>query len=287
MSSFLRTHLAALRGQFSTAALILSVIALVAALAGGALAANGSARYARTKVVKGPAGKPGKEGLPGPEGKQGPAGTAGLPGAAGAAGKGIVVGSAPSCEEGGTSFEIEGSPSSKHVVCNGIEGPPGSKGEEGEEGERGENGQTGFTETLPSGQTETGAWISPAIKKVEESEEIREQVAISLSDPAAQPAGIRRPALRHQGRTGKPLLFDLPRDRGSAESGARQPLHLRGRGRSRNRRRRSRALRRSRQAPRLPSPRSRHRGRRSVHRLRRTPSSEAARLSGSWAVTAP
>jgi hypothetical protein len=186
MSSFLRTHLAGLREQFSTAALILSVVALVAALAGGAIAANG-ARSSKTKVVKGPPGKPGKEGAQGPEGKQGPlgqAGPTGPAGPAGGAGKAIVVGSAPSCEEGGTSFEVEGSPGTRHVVCNGIEGPPGAKGEEGEEGEPGENGQTGFTETLPSGQTETGTWISPPIVEVSE---LYSQVAISFSIPTTEP----------------------------------------------------------------------------------------------------
>src|SRR5262249_48656332 len=53
VSTFLRERLSALRGQFSTAALILSVVAIVAALAGGAIAANG-AHSSKTKVVKGP-----------------------------------------------------------------------------------------------------------------------------------------------------------------------------------------------------------------------------------------
>ena len=265
MSSFLRSQLARLRGQFSTAALILSVVALVAALGGGAIAASRSARDSKTKVVKGPPGKPGKDGLQGAEGKQGPAGTPGAPGAPGAAGKNLVIGSAPSCEEGGTSFEVEGSPSTRRVVCNGIEGPPGQRGDEGEEGEPGENGQTGFTETLPSGQTETGAWISPAM-----FEEVREQVAISFPIPLPSPLGFEEQhyvTIEEQENHSSSTCPGTARRR----SGTRQPLHLRGRGGSGNRRSRSRALGRGRQAPRLPGPRSRHRGRRYLHPLRRPP----------------
>jgi hypothetical protein len=62
-------------------------------------------------------------------GKQGPQGPAGPAGAAGAPGK------------------------------DGARGPTGLEGPEGPEGAP---GQTGFTETLPSGKTETGAYRAPA-----------------------------------------------------------------------------------------------------------------------------
>lgn len=40
----------------------------------------------------------------------------------------------------------------------GAQGPKGDQGERGEQGLQGIPGETGFTETLPSGETETGAW---------------------------------------------------------------------------------------------------------------------------------
>jgi hypothetical protein len=173
-----------IREQFSTAALILSVVALVAALAGGAIAASHSDSIASKSKVgpRGPRGPKGAPGAPGTNGANGTAGAKGENGAPGAPGASVVLGSAPSCEEGGTSVEVAGSPSTKRAVCDGIEGPPGPRGEDGEPGEPGENGQTGFTETLPSGQTETGAWISPFIQNVTE---LYAQVAVSFPIPLA------------------------------------------------------------------------------------------------------
>jgi hypothetical protein len=180
---------AKLHNQFGTAGLIVAIVALIAALGGGAYAANHSGSTAAvsksTAGPRGPRGKTGPPGPVGPAGANGKDGTNGKDGAPGANGKSIVIGSAPGCEEGGISVEVEESPATKRIVCNGIEGPPGQKGDEGEEGEPGENGQTGFTETLPSGQTETGAWISPAM-----SEEAREQVAISFPIPLPNALGF-------------------------------------------------------------------------------------------------
>jgi hypothetical protein len=136
---------------------VISVIALVFAMLGGAYAANNSSSggkaTASAKAKKGPRGPKGPKGDTGPAGPQGPAGPAGAMGEAGAAGSngtpgkdGTSVttaafnGNEHGCEVGGL---IVKSASPEAFVCNG---------------KKGANGQTGFTETLPSGKTETGAW---------------------------------------------------------------------------------------------------------------------------------
>ncbi len=174
---------AKLHNQFGSAGLALSVAAIVLALTGGAIAANHSQNARRTEK----SGRRGKQGPVGPQGPQGPAGPQGAPGpaaSAGADGKSVVLGTAVGCEEGGTRVEVESSPATKHEVCNGVEGPPGPRGEAGEDGEPGEPGQTGFTETLPSGETETGTWLTPRIVNVEE---LYSQTTISFSIPLASP----------------------------------------------------------------------------------------------------
>lgn len=114
--------------KLGTAGLIISMIALVAALGGGAYAASGGLTGKQKKEVEKIAkkvAKPGPAGTPGATGSQGAAGPAGP---AGAAGKDGVDG------------------------ANGAPGTPGKPGE------------TGFTSVLPSGKTETGVWtlaISP------------------------------------------------------------------------------------------------------------------------------
>ena len=117
---------------------LISIIALVFAMIGGAYAANGSGGGGKlTKVERqkkkatgrrGPTGPKGPKGATGPVG---PAGANGTPGAAGARGATGATGS------------------------QGLQGAPGATGIQGEQGEPGE---TGFTETLPPGKTETGAW---------------------------------------------------------------------------------------------------------------------------------
>ena len=159
MFSRLRTHV--------NAATVVAIVALVFAMTGGAFAVGGhndksanagseagakrtGIRVAsglglqrlalggsteRTAVVAvkakgkagprgpaGPAGPSGPEGKPGPAGKEGPAGPEGPKGNTGPAGK---------------------------------EGPPGQQGPAGKQGYP---GHAGFTETLPPGKTETGAW---------------------------------------------------------------------------------------------------------------------------------
>ena len=143
-----------IREQFSTTALILSVIALVFAAMGGAYAASGP-QASQSKAKQGPRGKTGKTGKPGAPGPAGPAGPAGAKGDAGAAGsagqngKSVTVTEIeegkPECEErGGAEVKQEGA-ASGFPVCTGEEGSPWTAGG-----------------TLPKGSTETGTWAFTA-----------------------------------------------------------------------------------------------------------------------------
>lgn len=145
---------AKLHQRFGTAGLVVAVMALVVALAGTAIAAGGLTKSQEKqvkKIAKKYAGKNGKDGAPGATGAQGPKGDTGAPGAAGKDGtngtngtdgedgRSVQIGTATvgECPDGGATVQKEGEPVSKKAVCNG---------------------KTGFTEFLPSGETETGAW---------------------------------------------------------------------------------------------------------------------------------
>lgn len=115
------------RERFGTAGLVVSIVALVLAVGGTALAASGALTAKQKKEVKkiaksfqgtGPAGPIG------PAGPQGPQGAPGAPGKDGAAGPA---------------------------------GPAGATGPTGPAGTNGTNG-TFSTEPLPKGQTLTGVW---------------------------------------------------------------------------------------------------------------------------------
>jgi hypothetical protein len=134
-----------LRNRFGAPGVI-AIIALVFAMVGGAWAAKGGVIIKKLsqispsvqKQLKGKAGPPGPAGPTGSAGAKGDTGAKGDPGAAG---KSVALTTIPTgvleCEEfGGVKVEVEGAGSS-NKVCNG---------------------QTGFTETLPEGKTETGAW---------------------------------------------------------------------------------------------------------------------------------
>ncbi len=116
-----------LRNQVGTAGLIVAIVALVAALGGGAYAATSNSGKA-TASAKGKPGPRGKTGKTGPAGPAGPVGPAGLTGPAGP----------------------KGDP--------GPKGDTGAQGPIGPQGPVGPKGTSGFTETLPPGKTETGTW---------------------------------------------------------------------------------------------------------------------------------
>jgi Collagen triple helix repeat (20 copies) len=118
-----------LKEPFGKAGLIVAVVALVFAMLGGAYAATGGNSSKATASAK--QGKQGKQGKTGKTGPAGPAGTAGPAGPAGAKGDTGAAGS---------------------------NGKDGTNGTNGKNGTNGEDGETGFTETLPSGKTETGSW---------------------------------------------------------------------------------------------------------------------------------
>lgn len=142
-----------IREQFSTTALILSIIALVFALGGGAYAAS-KAQTSKTKVVKGPPGKPGKKGATGPagpagpKGDPGPQGTPGTQGSPGANGKSAVV--TPIAAEEGKCEELPGAEVKVEGAASGVEVCNGEAGKEGSPWTM--NG------VLPPGKTETGTW---------------------------------------------------------------------------------------------------------------------------------
>jgi len=141
--------LSPLRNRFGIPGVI-SVIALVFAMLGGAYAANNSGGGKATASAKGkpgPRGPRGKPGPPGPAGPQGPAGAAGAKGDTGAAGA--------NGKDGTNGTNGATGPTGK----TGATGASGSTGATGPTGATGATGFSGFTETLPSGKTETGAWV--------------------------------------------------------------------------------------------------------------------------------
>jgi len=130
---------------------VISAIALVFALVGGAYAANnstsGGKATASAKAKKGPRGPKGATGPAGPAGAQGPAGPAGAKGDAGSNGTAGATGAT-----GPTGSQ-------------GAKGSIGATGATGPTGATGATGFSGFTETLPSGKTETGLWDAGPISR--------------------------------------------------------------------------------------------------------------------------
>jgi hypothetical protein len=141
---------------------VISVMALVFAMFGGAYAANNSASgggkaTASAKAKKGPRGPKGPKGDTGPAGPAGPAGAKGDTGAAGSNGSngapgadgksvtGEPIAAGGSCGAGVTGVKYTLNATST-PVCNG------------KNGTNGKDGETGFTEFLPSEATETGTW---------------------------------------------------------------------------------------------------------------------------------
>ncbi len=185
--------LSPLRNRFGIPGVI-SVIALVFAMFGGAYAAtNNGKAHSSAKAKQGPRGKTGKTGPAGPAGPAGAKGDTGSAGSNGSNGSngqsvtatsfaGSKVGS--SCTEGGIEFVAA---SGTTFACNGKKGTNGTNGT---------NGTTGFTDTLPSGKTETGAWgfnASEASATTEEQEEeqlLIVRVPVSFSIPLSTQVGV-------------------------------------------------------------------------------------------------
>jgi len=166
--------LSPLRNRFGIPGVI-SVIALVLAMFGGAYATTNSEGGKATSSAKakkgprGPRGPKGDTGPAGPAGAKGDKGDAGANGSNGSNGTGATTesfnGSAHGCTAGNGGVVIK-SASPEVVVCNG---------------KNGTNGQTGFTETLPGGKTETGTWaFGPAPKAFQSS-----RIPISFNIPLA------------------------------------------------------------------------------------------------------
>ncbi|HEY5815372.1 MAG TPA: hypothetical protein VIS95_03425 [Solirubrobacterales bacterium] len=129
-----------LRNRFGIPGVI-SVIALVFAMLGGAYAASndsgGGKATASAKAKKGPRGPRGPKGPAGPQGPAGPAGAKGDKGDTGAAGK-------------------DGAAGAKGATGN--TGPTGNTGATGVTGEDGACSEANAVCVLPAGATETGAW---------------------------------------------------------------------------------------------------------------------------------
>jgi hypothetical protein len=162
-----------LRNRFGIPGVI-SVIALVFAMLGGAYAASNSSgggkATASAKAKRGPRGPKGATGPAGPQGSAGAKGDAGaagkdggqgLQGSQGLPGKSVAVAkySGPECagSEEGATVEVAGEPLTKKIVCDGAPGVDGANGAPGAPGSPWTAGGT-----LPVGATETGSWELPA-----------------------------------------------------------------------------------------------------------------------------
>jgi collagen triple helix repeat protein len=162
----------------ATYANILMTLALVFAMTGGAYAAKkyliSSTKQISPSVLKalqgkhgptGPAGPAGAQGAQGPQGLKGDTGAEGKPGSNGTSGESVTgktvsVSDKTKCAgQGGVEYTLNGKTT---LVCNG---------------------QTGFTETLPSGKTETGAWAHLNPKEAEEVSFIPISFPIPLKAP--------------------------------------------------------------------------------------------------------
>ncbi len=150
-----------LRNRFGIPGII-SVIALVFAMFGGAYAATNSSgggkATASAKAKRGPRGPKGATGPAGPTGLQGPLGPAGSQGPAGPAGKAGPTGPAgntgPTGATGNAGLTGPTGPT-------GLSGPTGSTGPTGPTGATGATGKSVVTGSEPSGVNcaEGGVWV--------------------------------------------------------------------------------------------------------------------------------
>jgi hypothetical protein len=145
--------------RLGTAGFVISIVALFAALGGGAYAASGGLSGKQKKevekIAKKYAGKPGKAGAPGTAGATGPKGDTGAKGDAGGAGANGSTGTA-----GANGVSV----TSKTVVVGNAKCPAGGSEFTSSTGTTFAcNGTTGFASELPAGQTETGAWSTDQV----------------------------------------------------------------------------------------------------------------------------
>jgi hypothetical protein len=169
--------------RLGTAGFVISIIALIAALCGGAYAASGGLTGKQKKEVKKIAKQfAGTPGAPGAAGTPGSNGTNGKDGAPGKEGVNVTFSAASEadCPAGGATFEAA---NGETTICNGKNGTDGTspivvqlepKGPENCAGVGGAkivaggketfvcNGSGGgggeYPDTLPEGKTETGVW---------------------------------------------------------------------------------------------------------------------------------
>jgi hypothetical protein len=155
-----------LRNRFGIPGVI-SVIALVFAMLGGAYAAsndNGGGKATASAKGKpgprGPRGKTGKTGPVGPAGPQGPVGAKGDAGAKGDKGDTGNTGGSGTNGKNAEAVPFSGSKTIGSVTCTegGLEVKSASATTLVCNGAKGADGTTGFTETLPSGQSLSGVW---------------------------------------------------------------------------------------------------------------------------------
>ncbi len=147
MSKSLRTSYAALRDRFGPAGLVLSVLAIVLALGGGAYAASGGGSHATASKAKALT-KAQVLALIKANSKPGPAGPAGANG------------------------------------TNGTNGAPGGSGPEGKQGPKGEQGNPAeYPKTLPSHQTETGTWAISGLFYTHDAEVVEEAFETTITFP--------------------------------------------------------------------------------------------------------
>ncbi len=172
-----------LRNRFGVPGVI-SVIALVFAMLGGAYAANDNGSGNATASAKAKKGPRGPRGPRGPEGPQGPAGPAGPAGSAGLRG--------PEGPEG----------------AQGAVGPKGATGNAGPKGDTGATGPEGSPwtagGTLPSGKTETGSWL------VSRENEAGGGAYTALSFPLPLPAPLSQEEKVHVLAVGEGGTADCP-----------------------------------------------------------------------------
>jgi hypothetical protein len=164
----------------------IAFMALVFALTGGAFAASshgggssggshatltGSASKAKPKAKAGPRGPAGPKGAPGTPGAPGAPGAKGETGAAGATG---ATGVGTQGGAGNEGKEGKEGPAGTSVTNTTLAKGKGGCEEGGAEFKVGSgaathacSGKTGYTETLPAGKTETGAWATNGPEKAE------------------------------------------------------------------------------------------------------------------------